>query len=100
MTHMKCQTGDTRTFHLIIGDTLTLVTESGNLLIDIRHGHWDTQYTSLRTIESVRCDRITARHIIARNLIHQIRIRSHHIRHSGLLGIAHKINKSLLKLKV
>ena len=97
---MECESCNARTLHLVIGDALSFVAEIGYFLIDIFHSEPHTQYASLWTVETIRCDSTTAHHIIAGDTLHQFRVRCHHIRNGSLGGITNKINECLLKTHI
>ena len=100
VTHMERETGYTGTFHLIVGDTLSFIAESGDLLVDVGYGETDTQHAALRSVETIGGYGATAHHIILGDTVHQVRISGYYIGHSGFGGIASKLYKRLLKTEV
>ena len=97
---MERKSGDTRAFHLIVGDTLSLIAEVGNFLVDVGHSDVHAQHTPLRTIESVGGNGATAHHIVFRNTVHQFFIGFDNIRHSRLGRVVDKINECFFKTEV
>ena len=100
VTHVERQTCDTRTFHLVVRDTLSFVAERCDLLIDIGYRQIDAQHASLRTVEAVGGNRATAHHIVFGDTVYEFGISRYYVRHSRFLWIADEVHEGFLEAEV
>ena len=100
MSEEQRQSGKSRTLHLEVVDTQTVIFERLNLRIQLRVGQRCTQFSALWTIESSTGDGDSSHHVIGGNAVEEFRIVVHAVGIAYLVVPFHLTFEFLLCVKV
>ena len=79
MALQTCQSGQCGTFHLEVGDAVSLIFEVLDFLVLVRVGQWNTELASLRTEETATGYCYTTYHICTGDTVYQFFVGMNHV---------------------
>lgn len=100
VSHQQAEACDDTTFHLVVGDALSLVAEVGDAIVDVLDCNVATKYATLRPIEAVGSDGAATHHVVACDAVDQFRVSSDYVWACRLGRIVDEFHECVLEAEV
>ena len=100
VSHEEAEASDGATFHLVVGDALSLIAEVGDEVVDLFDRQIAAEYTTLRAIETVGSNGATTHHVVTCYAVDKFGISRYHVWACRFGRIVDEIHERVLKAEV